>query len=167
MHALVFAHQPHQAAVHLALIESDEVPEVGVEMRKRLVRAFLVRGHGFQIVPFLAGGLARFAADARRGVDVLGDHGLLAQAGLGTPHGGGGAFDLERLYGHDRLLTPFPGLPGTLCTPASRCSDRRRKASRNSPAVLCGPSPPRSPSEWGIRCARCPCRRSSTSASGW
>src|SRR4029077_6132367 len=77
VHALIFAHQPHQAAFHFAFVEADEVPELRVELRKGLIRSCLLRRDSLEVVPFLTRRLARLAANARRRIDVLGDDRLL------------------------------------------------------------------------------------------
>src|SRR5438270_4092694 len=168
MHALVFAHEPHRTAVIArALLESNQVPELGIELWKRLIRALLMRGDRLEIVPFLTRRLARLAADAGSGVDVLRNGFSLANSGGASPHGSGGAADFHRLFSHRRVLTPSPDSRGTPCTPASMCSDRPPTASGNSPAVLRDLSQRRSPNESGLRCARCACRRRSSPAGGW
>src|SRR5438309_3106066 len=75
MHALVFAHQPHQRTVFLAdvFVEEDEVPVIPARFRHRLVG---VVENGFaegKVVPLHAGDFASLAADAGRGVNELAD----------------------------------------------------------------------------------------------
>ena len=74
VHALVFAHQQHHAAVFaLVFVELDQVPVIPRRFRHGLVG--VVEG-GFAegvTVPFQAGHFARFAADARGGVHQLAD----------------------------------------------------------------------------------------------
>ena len=57
----------------LVLIELDQVPEVPARLRHRLVR--VVKGGGAErhVVPLDASHFARFAADARGGIDELAD----------------------------------------------------------------------------------------------
>ena len=100
VHALVLAHQPRHRVAQRALVEADQVPEVGLGLRHRLVRADLPGLDHLEVIPFLAGHLARFAADTRRGIDELGDDGDLADAGPASPEGSRGPADLEALGGH-------------------------------------------------------------------
>jgi hypothetical protein len=74
VHALILTHEPLDRAVWiLVLIELDEVPEIPVRLRHSLVG--VVEGGGLErhVVPFDAGDLAGFAADAGGGVDELAD----------------------------------------------------------------------------------------------
>src|SRR6266851_1004657 len=74
VHALVFAHQPHQGAVFaFVLVEEDEVPVIPARLRHGLIG---VIEDGFaegQVVPLHARHFARFAADAGGGVDEFAD----------------------------------------------------------------------------------------------
>src|ERR1700680_1934172 len=74
MHALVFAHQPHQRAVFaFVLVEEDQVPVVPARLRHGLVG---IIEDGFperQVGPLHAGDFAGLAADAGGGVDKLAD----------------------------------------------------------------------------------------------
>src|SRR5256884_6741345 len=75
VHALVFAHQPHQRTVFLAdvLVEENQVPVIPARFRHRLVR---VVENGFaerKVVPLHAGDFASLATDAGRGVDEFAD----------------------------------------------------------------------------------------------
>jgi hypothetical protein len=74
VHALVFAHQPHKRAVFpLVLVKQDQVPVIPTRLRHGLVGVAengLAEG---QVVPFHAGHLAGFAADAGGGVDEFRD----------------------------------------------------------------------------------------------
>ena len=78
VHALIFAHQPHQCAVFaLVLVKEDQVPVVPASLRHGLVG---VAEDGFaegEIVPLHAGNFAGLAANAGGGVDELAD-GVLA-----------------------------------------------------------------------------------------
>ena len=72
VHALVLAHRPHQRpVVFRVLVELDQVPVVPRRRRHRLVRVVERRLGERHVVPFDARDLARLAADARGGVDVL------------------------------------------------------------------------------------------------
>ena len=168
VHALIFAHEPHRAAViGCAFVEADQIPELRIELGQRLIGPFLMRGQSPEVIPFHTRGFACLAANAGGRIDVLRDHFLCAETGLGSPHRGGGASDFECLFAHRRLLTPSPDSRGTLCTPASRRSGRRPTASGNSPAVLRGLLPLHNPNESGSRCARAACHRHSSPASDW
>lgn len=57
----------------LDLVELDHVPEIVTRRGKGLIRAVEARGGEALLVPLLAGRFTRLAADARRGVDQLGD----------------------------------------------------------------------------------------------
>src|SRR5580704_4599412 len=72
MHALIFAHQQHQAAVlALMLVEFDQVPVVPGGFGHRLV-GVIEGGLTERIpIPFQAGNLAGFAANASGRVDQL------------------------------------------------------------------------------------------------
>ncbi len=74
VHALVFAHQQHHAAVGaLVFVELDQVPVIPCRLRHRLV-GVVKRGFGERVtVPFQAGHFAGFAADAGGGVHQLAD----------------------------------------------------------------------------------------------
>src|SRR5580698_7579911 len=74
MHALVLAHQQHHAAiVALMLVELDQVPVIPCGLRHRLVG--VIKGSfGKRVtVPFEAGHLTSFAADASTRVDECAD----------------------------------------------------------------------------------------------
>ena len=64
VHALEFRHQPGGSAVRFDFVELDQVPEIRREIRHRLIAAVEGAESVFLIVPFLAGNLAGFAADA-------------------------------------------------------------------------------------------------------
>ena len=74
VHALVFAHQPHQiAALGLMLVELDQIPIVpfcGGHCLIGVVEGRLAEGI---VVPFDTGHLAGFASDTGRHVYQLGD----------------------------------------------------------------------------------------------
>src|SRR5260370_1351135 len=74
VHALVFAHQPHQRAVFaFVLVEEDQVPVIPARLRHGLIG---IIEDGFaerQVVPLHAGHFASLAADACGGVDEFAD----------------------------------------------------------------------------------------------
>ena len=88
VHALIFAHQQHHAAVFaLVLIELDKVPVIPGRFRHGLVR---IVESGFAegvAVPFQAGYFAGFAADAGGGVHQLADLEFAVEAGAGDGAG--------------------------------------------------------------------------------
>jgi hypothetical protein len=51
VHAAVLAHQPGEAAVHVALVEADQVPELGVQAGERLVGADVLGRDRREVVP--------------------------------------------------------------------------------------------------------------------
>ena len=74
MHALIFAHQQHHAAVvALVLVELDQVPVVPLRLRHGLVAVVEVGLAEAVSVPFQTGDFARFAANAGCGIDHLAD----------------------------------------------------------------------------------------------
>lgn len=78
VHALIFAHEPHQRAIFaLVLVEKDQIPIVPARFRHRLVRIAEDSFAEGKIVPFHAGDFAGFAADAGGSVDQLAN-GVLA-----------------------------------------------------------------------------------------
>ena len=93
VHALIFAHQPHQRAVFaLVLVEEDQVPVVPAGFRHGLVG---VAEDGFaegEIVPLHAGDFAGFAADAGGGVDEFADGVLALRVFAGNAAGVTGDF---------------------------------------------------------------------------
>ena len=82
VHALVFAHEQHHAAVGaLVLVELDQVPVIPCRLRHRLV-AVIKGGFGERVtVPFQAGDFAGFAADARGRVHQFADLEFTVQTG--------------------------------------------------------------------------------------
>ena len=74
VHALVFAHEQHHAAVGaLVLVELDQVPVIPCRLGHRLV-GVIEGGFAERVtVPFEAGDFAGFAADAGGRVDQLAD----------------------------------------------------------------------------------------------
>ena len=82
VHALVFAHQQHHAAVFaLVFVELDQVPVIPCRFRHRLV-GVVERGFAERVtVPFQARHFARFAADARGRIHQLADLELAVQPG--------------------------------------------------------------------------------------
>ncbi len=192
VHALVLAHQPVQRAVLLVLAEPDQVPDVRRHVGQRLVGPHLHGGFRRQIVPLLAGHLAGLAADARRGVDELGDRRHDADARRGrrrrrdaqelesrvgiiqfvagpTPHLCLAPSALGVVCGNDPLsaalrprLTPFPASRETPCTPAQTSWDRRSSASRGSPASRAAGRVRGSPSGSGTRSGTSSSRQSAS-----
>ena len=74
MHALVLAHQPLNRPVGiLVLVELDQIPEIPVRLRHRLVRVVESRRLERHVVPLDARDLAGLAANAGRGIDELAD----------------------------------------------------------------------------------------------
>src|ERR1043165_8255800 len=74
VHALILAHQPLQHAVlALVLVELDQVPEIPLRFRHRLIGVVEGRRLEWIAVPFDARDFARLAADAGGDVDVLAD----------------------------------------------------------------------------------------------
>ncbi len=74
VHALVFAHQQHHAAVFaLVLVELDQVPVIPRRFRHGLV-AVVEGGFAERVsIPFQAGHFAGFATNARGGVHQFAD----------------------------------------------------------------------------------------------
>ena len=106
VHALVLAHQPDETAVEVPLVEPDQVPVFRVQGRQRLVGAGLLGRDMAQVVPLDTRRLAGFAPDTSRRVDVFRNGRHRPHARLASPHGGGGASDLEILLNaHPLLLT--------------------------------------------------------------
>ena len=74
MHALILRHQPQRlSGIGFVLVELDQVPEVWLKIRKRLIGSFEVGKRYRLVVPFLARDFTRLAADARGRVDQLRD----------------------------------------------------------------------------------------------
>src|ERR1019366_5544609 len=74
VHALVLAHEPHEAAVGArTLVELDQVPVIPRRLRHGLVGVIEHRLAERQVVPLHAGDLAGLASDAGGGVDQLAD----------------------------------------------------------------------------------------------
>src|SRR5205823_519494 len=73
VHALILGHEPHRLPVLFGLVELDQVPEAVRQIGKGLVGPGKVTDGELLVVPFLAGHLARLAADTGRSVDQLGD----------------------------------------------------------------------------------------------
>src|ERR1051325_4806248 len=94
VHALGFAHEPHQRARVLVLDELDEVPVVPVGRGHRLVRVVEGRLAERVVVPLDAGHLASLAADAGRHVYVLAD----LDGALRAASGDGAGVGRDALY---------------------------------------------------------------------
>ena len=101
MHALVFAHQPHQRAVgvRLVLVELDQIPVIPRGGWHRLV-GIVESGLAERIfVPLDTGDLAGFAADASSDVDQLANLELTLHAVAGNgPDVAGDCLNLKRSF---------------------------------------------------------------------
>ena len=105
MHALILAHQPHHRSVFLGLlVELDQVPEIPLRGGHRLVSVVKSRLRERKIVPFLAGDLAGFAADAGGGVHQFAD--LKVALGISAGNGSsvpGNLLNPQRSLAHCHL----------------------------------------------------------------
>ena len=125
VHTLILGQRPEEPSVALRLVELDQLPEVVLQVRQRLVRP---RGQGpdlvdSQVVPLLAGHLAGLTTDADGDVNQFGDFGNLLDP-RGSPRRGRHRFHLQGRCA-DRWahrLTPSRVSRGSLCTPDRRSS---------------------------------------------
>src|SRR6185295_9742441 len=116
VHALVLAHQPVEAPIHVHFVELDQVPDVRGHGGERLVAPVLDRLGVRKIVPLLARHLAGLAPDAGGGIDELADHGQLAQCRAGAAERRGRLEDLESGDRHGQAL-PSDFLAGSPWSP--------------------------------------------------
>jgi hypothetical protein len=107
MHALIFAHQPHQVAIALVFRKLNQIPVIPFGRGHRLV-SVIERGFAKRmIVPFDTGDLTGFATNARRYIDVFAD--FLGALRALTGHGSGMGRDFLNLkclwVAHDRSFS--------------------------------------------------------------